>query len=120
MQYTYPKSLRLLKRKQIDRIFKQAIPLKHDGFLVLSRKNDLTHPRLGLIIAKKNIKLATQRNQLRRYLRESFRLNQAMLAGWDIVILVKKSDLLEEQDKLTCLDKLWGRWKKRCNQASSV
>lgn len=45
--------------------------------------------RLGLAIAKKRVALATQRNRLKREIRESFRLHRGQLPRVDIVIMVK-------------------------------
>lgn len=109
--------MRLLQRIDIDNVFKQATAMRHDGFVVLGRKNDLGYPRLGMVCAKRNVKLSVHRNSLKRYIREGFRLNQARLNGWDIVILVKTDQLLHQQDKLACLDRLWTRWVRRCATA---
>ncbi|WP_221774916.1 ribonuclease P protein component, partial [Citrobacter braakii] len=63
------------------------VPVKN--LLILARENGLDHPRLGLVIGKKSVKLAVQRNRLKRLMRDSFRLNQKMLAGLDIVIVAR-------------------------------
>jgi ribonuclease P protein component len=52
-------------------------------------ENHLSFPRLGLVIAKKHIATAVHRNRVKRLLRESFRQNQHLLAGLDIVILAR-------------------------------
>lgn len=51
--------------------------------------NGLAYPRLGLIVPKKVLPLAVDRNRARRVLREAFRLAQAELGGLDVVIRVK-------------------------------
>jgi len=56
-------------------------------FTVLYRPNGTTEPRLGLAIGKKNCRLATGRNRLKRVARESFRDHRATLGGVDIVVL---------------------------------
>jgi len=56
-------------------------------FTVLYRPNGTTEPRLGLAIGKKNCRLATGRNRLKRIARESFRLYRPTLGGVDIVVL---------------------------------
>ena len=47
-------------------------------------------PRLGMVITKKVAKLATQRNQIKRLIRESFRLNQQQLKGIDVMVVAYK------------------------------
>ena len=49
----------------------------------------MDHPRLGIIIAKKNVKLAVERNRLKRQLRETFRKQRQVLPSLDIVLLAK-------------------------------
>ena len=52
------------------------------------------------MIGKKNVKLAVQRNRLKRLIRESFRHNQETLAGWDIVVIARKG--LGELENPSC------------------
>jgi ribonuclease P protein component len=49
----------------------------------------LSHARIGLVIAKKKIKRAHERNRVKRLARESFRLHQAELPALDIVLMEK-------------------------------
>ncbi len=85
----FSRQLRLLKRHDFDRVF--AAPLKSsDRYLtVLARPNDLKHPRLGLMVAKKRLRLAVQRNRIKRLARESFRCYQHNLDSLDYVVLVR-------------------------------
>lgn len=53
--------------------------------------NQLSHPRLGLIVSKKVSKKAVERNKLKRRLREIFRLNQNNLNSFDIVVIAKQN-----------------------------
>jgi ribonuclease P protein component len=55
--------------------------------------------RLGLAIAKKRVKLAVQRNRIKRIIRESFRLNQHVLPAIDMVVMVKSGiDQLDNKE----------------------
>ncbi len=56
---------------------------------ILFRHNDLPYARLGLIVAKKILSRAVDRNRFRRVLREAFRLSQPELGGMDVVIRLK-------------------------------
>ena len=58
---------------------------------MLCRANEGGAARLGLAISKKNCRAATGRNRLKRIVREAFRLNQAELAGLDIVVINQPS-----------------------------
>jgi len=57
---------------------------------MLARPNGLWYARLGLAISKKNILLATDRNKVKRLIRESFRYNKYIINGLDVVVLTKK------------------------------
>ncbi len=60
------------------------------------------------MIAKKNIRLAVQRNRSKRLIRESFRHHQDLLSGLDIVILARKGlDKLDNAAIVQLLEKLW-------------
>src|SRR5690606_35159503 len=78
--------------------------------LLLARDNQLDHPRLGLVIGKKSVKLAVERNRIKRQIRESFRLNQDNLVGWDIVVVARKGlGDLENGELAQQFGKLWKR-----------
>jgi len=44
--------------------------------------------RLGLVVPKRILKRAVDRNRAKRQIRESFRLARPELPAWDIVVLV--------------------------------
>lgn len=51
--------------------------------------------RLGIVVAKKNVRLAVARNKIKRVLRETFRQQQQLLNGLDVVVVVKKNFIAE-------------------------
>ena len=90
-QYRFQPSLRLQKKSEFTHVFDQVDKKFHiNGLLILIKKNDQTHLRLGLVIAKKNLKFASDRNTVKRQIRESVRINQSLLAGLDIIVLAKR------------------------------
>lgn len=52
--------------------------------------NSKPQARLGIVVAKRNVKLAVDRNRIKRHVRESFRQQQQSMQGLDIVVVVKK------------------------------
>ncbi|MEH6566457.1 MAG: ribonuclease P protein component [Halopseudomonas sp.] len=82
---------RLLTPAQFKNVFDGAT-CKASGpsLLLLARENDLAHARLGLVIAKKNVRRAVDRNKVKRIARESFRQHRAELGNLDIVVLARK------------------------------
>ena len=56
---------------------------------MLAKKTNHEYSRLGLVIAKKNLPLAAQRNKLKRIVREMFRKNR-FSQSVDVVFLAQK------------------------------
>jgi len=102
---------RLLTPRQFKAVFDSPsgkAPGK--SVLLLARNNELDHPRLGLVIGKKSVKLSVERNRLKRQIRESFRLNQDNLVGWDIVVVARKGlGDLQNAELAQQFGKLWKR-----------
>ena len=114
--YSFPRKLRLTEPVQFKAVFNQAkYKVSNRYFLVLAYPNLLEHPRLGLVIGKKNLPLAIQRNRIKRLLRTSFRLNQELLTGLDIVILARSNmTALENQQITEVIQGLWTDLVKKC------
>ena len=112
---TFSKSLRLLSAGDYQAVFDDApIRASHPQLLILARANDTQSPRLGLVIAKRNIKLAVQRNRIKRILRESFRMRQDQLCGLDAIVLARRGlDNLDNEAMRDLIDKQWRRVEKK-------
>jgi len=85
--FLFTRSLRLLNKRDYDRVFQSAKKVGSRSFLVLFRDNQQEHPRLGLVVAKKTAKPSHERHRFKRLVRESFRLNQHFLPHLDFVVL---------------------------------
>lgn len=86
----FSKASRLLGPSQYSSVFQKAdYKLSTATLLMLSCKST-TSPRLGIVVAKKHVKSAVQRNRLKRIIRESFRLRQEDFDTIDLVILVRQ------------------------------
>jgi len=97
---------RLLKASEFKYVFSKANKISNYPFIVLVRKNEFSHSRLGLAISKKAIKLAVQRNRIKRLIRETFRKNKQLNASsFDIVIMARNNIFKNGNKKLiTCLN----------------
>ena len=90
-KFEFPPTRRLLKPSQFRRVFDQPrFRISRAELLLLARPNELEVARLGMVVSKKSLPKAYQRNRVKRLFRESFRLNQIQLAGLDIVILSRR------------------------------
>jgi len=54
-------------------------------------RNDGVGPRLGIVVGKKNLPGAVDRNALKRILREAFRARRGELPSCDIMIRLRQS-----------------------------
>lgn len=100
----------MLTPAQYQHVFQQAHRAGSPHFTIIARNNELTHPRLGLAVPKKQIKKANGRNRFKRLARDSFRLQQHNLPCKDFVVIAKKSaDALSNEEILSWFDKLWTR-----------
>ncbi len=118
----FSKSFRLLNASDYQSVFNDApFRASHQHLLILSRSNQTQTPRLGLVIAKKHIRLAVQRNRIKRILRETFRQNQQQLGGIDAVVLARAGlDKLDNQQLHKLFNKQWGRIIKKANKAAEA
>ncbi len=106
---TFPRSVRILRSEEYDKVFKNPIRASVCGVLVLARLNtELNHPRLGLVIPKKVLKRAVWRNRVKRIARETFRQNQHSLPNIDLVVIAKpKIENIANSELSAIFRKLW-------------
>ncbi|WP_406665364.1 ribonuclease P protein component [Gallaecimonas sp. GXIMD1310] len=111
---TYSRELRLLTPAHFQRVFDKPVRAASPEITLLARSNTLSHPRMGLTIARKQVKKATARNRLKRLSREYLRLRQGDLPDADVIIIAKKpAQFLENGDYVALLDRLWTLLAKR-------
>lgn len=116
LRQSYPRCLRLLNAGDFSHVFEQAdLKIHGKGMMALARWNSLGHPRLGLVVSKKNVKLAVQRNRFKRLVRESVRLRQHQLPMLDIVVLARRG--VDDLDNDTLHRQLHGMWKRLQREA---
>jgi ribonuclease P protein component len=113
--FGFPPQLRLKKPAEYKKVFANPVKSSDTYFTLLAIKNDYDHPRLGLAIAKKNIKKAVHRNVIKRTVRENFRIQQQNLGNLDIVVLARREAVDAPQELLRkSLEKHWLRLVSRC------
>lgn len=116
MNQGFSREKRLLNAAQFKAVFDSPdIRLSGRSILVLARFNQLNHSRIGLVIGKKNVKLAVERNRLKRQIREHFRKNQNALPCLDIVIVARRGLANLSSSELQAeLTTLWKRIHRQC------
>lgn len=104
----FSRAMRMNSPRDYTRVFRQARRSSAGGLTVLTAENSVGHPRLGLAIAKKHLKLATRRNQLKRVIRTSFRQHQSVFANIDIVVLSRGDVSQREMTQIwVALERHW-------------
>lgn len=117
----FSRELRLLTPTHFEYVFSKAIPSVSPQITLLARINTSKNPRLGITLAKKRVKLAHDRNRLKRVIRESFRLQRHSFPNIDIVVVGKSGlDKLSNQELFSLLSKLWKKLASRCEKSQSV
>lgn len=106
----FPKTLRLLNSQDFQAVFDKVDFKSRDSFFIcLARTNGLANSRLGLIIPKKHLKRAVDRNQVKRIIRESFRTQPISQFGLDIIILARSNSIVKLNNK-ELADNLRSHW----------
>ena len=87
----------LIGKKDFDNVFKNSDNSFSSGpFVVILKKNEISSARTGIIIQKKFVKLAVNRNYLKRKFREI--IMRSKINSFDVVLIVKNK--IEDFDKL--------------------
>ncbi len=77
-------------------------------FLLLRKQNQLSHPRIGVIVPNRHCASLVQRNLIKRLIRESFRLIREQLPAEDLAVLVRRDCRAASRHTLGgTLDSLW-------------
>lgn len=118
MSLSFSRASRLRSSADFKQVFDTTdIKVSSRQLLILAKANKLGRARLGLVVAKKNIRTAVGRNRAKRHIRETFRLQQDEIGNLDIVVLVRKgfSDL-NDSDLNQLLNQQWQRLKRRLHE----
>ncbi len=107
----FGKAKRLLNATDYGRVFDSPdARASHQHLLVLAKINDGPEHRLGLVIAKKNVRLAVHRNRIKRVARELFRNLPSNEPNLDIVLLARRGMGLLDNAELSSI--LLQQWQK--------
>lgn len=88
--YSFSPEVRIRCAADYKGVFDGALFKVHQPhFLFLAKCTELPKSRLGIVVAKKKVRRAHERNRIKRIARESFRLHQQQLDVLDIVVMPK-------------------------------
>ena len=115
----FGRSRRLTRSSEYKAVFESNdYRITSGPLLLLARDNKMPGPRLGLVVGKKAVPTAVQRNRIKRIIRESFRLNQQAIHSADIVILARAGLVSLDNHKLMSLSgALWTNLREQFSKA---
>ncbi|WP_111860501.1 ribonuclease P protein component [Acinetobacter sp. CFCC 10889] len=88
--YSFSPAVRIHCAADYKSVFDGALFKVHQPhFLFLAKIAEQPNSRLGIVVAKKKVRRAHERNRIKRLARESFRLNQQNIDLLDIVVMPK-------------------------------
>lgn len=76
----------MVQKADFDRVFAESERARTYCMLVMARPNAVGFARLGMIVAKRLLARAVDRNRVKRCIRESFRAVRADLPACDYVV----------------------------------
>lgn len=88
-RYCFGPDRRLLQAQEFERVFSQARYKAQQSHLMALAVPSQQAARLGLVVAKRKVRLAHNRNRIKRAVRESFRHEALRLPALDVVVLAK-------------------------------
>ncbi|MHB1946718.1 MAG: ribonuclease P protein component [Gammaproteobacteria bacterium] len=108
----FSRNLRLVTKADFKSVFDKSNKVAQKHLLVLFKPNQKPHGRIGLIVGKRVANKAVARNQIKRVIRESFRLNQEQLKGLDIIVIARQQcETLNKAKLREGIDRLWEKLK---------
>ena len=108
-RHSFGTERRLLNSAEYSRVFDEAsCRASHRHVLLLAAPNSMGHSRLGLVIAKKNVRKAVLRNRIKRIAREVFRQQPGTDAPLDVVLLARRGiDSLDKKSLAALIERQW-------------
>ena len=95
-----PKINRLTKDVDFEKVKKEGILIRGNFFFLSFLKNNLNFSRFGVVVSKNVSKKATERNKIKRIVREFIRQSLLSISeGYDFVIVAKRS-VVGKEDKI--------------------
>lgn len=97
-----------MKTDEISSVFNFGAQKQRQYLRILTFENDVGYAKFAVVVGKRIVRLSVERNYCKRVIRELFRLSCKDMAGWNVVILVRRKfgnllykDVAEEYSALT-------------------
>jgi ribonuclease P protein component len=110
--FQFPREFRLTQKIQYDAVLAaRGFQIRSGCLRAFVISNDRRGARLGLIVGKRQLKRAVDRNDVKRALRESFRVARGSLPSFDVVVQLTSAPRDEPIRSLA--DALWTQLARR-------
>lgn len=107
----FPKSVRLLSASDFSQVFDSPKKIGSQALLILYKENSKGLSRIGFALSKRRLARASERNKVKRVIRESFRAQQKDLPNVDIVVIARQGLKKLDRAKLReHIDTLWTKF----------
>jgi len=118
--FRQPKSRRLVCSTEYQSVIAQDCRSKDALFVVYAYGNGRQFGRLGVTVSRRVSLRAVERNRIKRAIRESFRHQQEILVGLDIVTIARGATKgIETNQLFVSLEAHWRRVDRQCRSESS-
>ena len=87
MSNCFPRHHRVKTWPEFKQVLRKGKRFYHPYLTLYHYPNGLEISRLGVIISKRNVRLATRRNTMRRIARETYRCSARQIPGMDCVVI---------------------------------
>jgi len=77
---------RLRRRREFEQLLRRGTRRSAAGYTFYVAWRDAGPPRLGILVTRQHAAAATQRNRIKRCIREAFRLEQEALGPLDVLV----------------------------------
>ena len=78
------------RQQEKGKLGNDALCCKTRELTLLMKKNHLGYPRIKVIVPKKSVASSVKRNQIKRWVRENFRLQQHAMNDIDLVVIYRR------------------------------
>jgi ribonuclease P protein component len=118
MDANFSSKYRLNNKRDFQSLLLKPNKIGQKYLLAFYSFNHRSHARLGMIIGKRHVKRAVDRNLIRRIIRESFRGKKEALKGLDIIVLLRSECI--PLDKNSLRNEIYNLWQALAAKWASV
>lgn len=104
---------RLVRENGFDHVI-HAENIVDGQFKIFFVRNDKNNARLGIIVSKRMLSRAVDRNRAKRTIREVFRQHNIKMCKLDLIVMIRRHYVQENRAQVEKLRMLFSRAENRC------